>query len=145
MAKPLATIGQRILAWIIDLIIISIVSGILGGLGFGALAFGGIIANPAAVLFGLGTVFVLIVVTIIYTLFLEGYWKGQTIGKKVINIRVVDEKSGKPETFSQSFVRNILRIIDNQLVGLVAFILIIATKRRQRIGDMLAHTVVVKE
>lgn len=144
-SKQLASIGQRVLAWIIDLIIIGIIAGILGALGIGSMALGAMMFNPTAMFFGAGMIITLIGVAIFYTLFLEGYWQGQTVGKRAMHIRVVDEKTYKPETMGQAVVRNLLRIIDNQILGLVALVLIAATPRRQRIGDMLAKTVVVQE
>jgi len=160
MKKPLASTLERVAAWIIDVIIIVLVIGVLVAVGVAPWFYGGtgggmmrggmmgrgfVPENPLAFVFSAGVLFVTVVIAIIYTLFLEGFWKGQTIGKKVLRIRVVNEKTGKPETVTQSFIRNILRIIDNQLLGLVALVLIIFTKRKQRVGDLLAHTVVVKE
>ena len=143
--KKLASASQRVFAWIVDMIVIVVIAAVLGGLGFGSLALGNILLNPGALAFGVGSVFLLIAVIVVYTLFLEGMWQGQTLGKKALNIRVVDRKSGKPETVLQSFIRNILRIIDNQLLGLVALILVVTTKDKQRIGDMLAKTIVIQE
>ncbi|MBS3055277.1 MAG: RDD family protein [Candidatus Aenigmarchaeota archaeon] len=144
MKKPLATLGQRILAWIVDLIIIGIIAGILGGLAFGSIFLGALTANPFAAVFGVTTLLVMFIVIFGYTIYFEGTRQGQTVGKMVMKIRVVDDKTRKYITMEQSVIRNILRIIDNQVIGLVGVILIAVTEKKQRLGDILAKTVVVK-
>lgn len=145
MKKKLATVWQRVVAWIIDIIIIGIISAILGVLAFGSFFLSGMTANPFMAMFGVTTLVVMFLVIFGYTIYFEGTQKGQTPGKRAIGIRVVDEKSGKNITLEQAVIRNILRIIDNQIIGLVAFILIVVTEKRQRIGDMLAKTIVVQD
>jgi len=143
--KQLATVGQRVLAWIVDLVIIGIIIAVLAGLGIAGIGLGAMMLDPSAFLFGISTIIVLIGVAIFYGLFFEGYWHGQTVGKRAMHIRVVDEKTYKPESMGQAVIRNLLRIIDNQIIGLVALVLIAVTPRKQRIGDMLAKTIVVQE
>lgn len=144
MKKKLATLGQRIVAWIVDLIIIGIIAAVLGGLAFGSIFLGGLAANPFAAVFGVTALVVMFVVIFGYTIYFEGARQGQTVGKMVMKIRVVDEKTGKFITMEQALIRNILRIIDNQVIGLIAVILIAVTEKKQRLGDILAKTVVVK-
>ena len=78
-----------------------------------------------------------------YYFLLEGF-AGQTIGKRALGIVVVKE-DGSPCTFLSSFARNLLRVVDAMpglyLVGLVSMVL---SKRKQRIGDHVAGTVVVR-
>ncbi|HEU5243289.1 MAG TPA: RDD family protein [Gaiellaceae bacterium] len=70
---------------------------------------------------------------------------GQTPGKRMNGLRVVRE-SGAPVTFGTSAVRNVIRIIDllpgTYLVGITA---ILVTRRNQRIGDLAAGTLVIRE
>jgi uncharacterized RDD family membrane protein YckC len=70
---------------------------------------------------------------------------GQTPGKRRNGLRVVRE-SGAPVTFATSAVRNVLRLVDivpgTYLVGIAS---ILATRRNQRLGDLAAGTVVVRE
>jgi uncharacterized RDD family membrane protein YckC len=70
---------------------------------------------------------------------------GRTPGKVLNGLRVVRE-SGAPVTFATSAVRNVLRIVDiipgNYLVGMTS---ILVTKRNQRLGDLAAGTLVVRE
>jgi uncharacterized RDD family membrane protein YckC len=73
---------------------------------------------------------------------LEGS-KGQTVGKMVMKIKVVRADGGRIDMI-QAFTRTILRIIDGLLVYLIGAILIWKSDRKQRLGDSIAKTVVVK-
>ncbi|HEX3687346.1 MAG TPA: RDD family protein [Gaiellaceae bacterium] len=70
---------------------------------------------------------------------------GRTPGKAANGLRVVRE-SGAPVTFGPSAVRNVIRIIDllpgTYLVGITS---ILVTKRNQRVGDLAAGTLVIRE
>ena len=70
---------------------------------------------------------------------------GRTPGKAMNGLRVVRE-SGAPVTFGTSAVRNVIRIIDilpgTYLVGMVS---IVITRRNQRVGDLAAGTLVIRE
>jgi len=81
----------------------------------------------------------------LYKLLLEAFWNGQTVGKRVAGIRVV-QANGLPVTFAAVVVRNLLRIIDF-LPGyyVVGAICALATQKRQRLGDMAAGCIVVRE
>jgi uncharacterized RDD family membrane protein YckC len=80
-----------------------------------------------------------------YDIAFEVLNSGRTPGKRLNGLRVVRE-TGAPVTFTTSAVRNILRVIDilpgTYLVGIAA---ILATRRNQRLGDLLAGTLVVRE
>jgi len=76
---------------------------------------------------------------------LEWRWNGQTLGKRLLHLRVMDE-SGLPLRFSQVVVRNLLRAVDVLPVaylvgGVAAFI----SRKSQRLGDVAAATIVVHE
>ena len=83
-----------------------------------------------------------------YFIVLEWYWHGQTIGKKAFGIKVVDIQ-GYPLRFSQVFMRNILRIVDNAPILMMAGsyflggIVMLCSRRYQRLGDMGAGTIVI--
>jgi uncharacterized RDD family membrane protein YckC len=81
-----------------------------------------------------------------YFALFETFWAGQTPGKRLLKLRVLRE-DGRPVTFWEAMVRNLLRIFDIQpfvfySIGLVS---IFITPRDQRIGDLFAGTVVVRE
>jgi uncharacterized RDD family membrane protein YckC len=81
-----------------------------------------------------------------YFAFFEWIWSGQTPGKRWLKLRVIRE-DGRPITFWEASVRNLLRSFDMMpfpfySVGLIS---VFSTNRDQRIGDMVAGTVVVRE
>jgi uncharacterized RDD family membrane protein YckC len=87
-----------------------------------------------------------------YFIFFEWLWNGQTPGKRWLKLRVIRE-DGRPITFWEAAVRNIMRIFDMQLmmpVPIVGFysiglIAVFISSKDQRLGDMLAGSVVVRE
>ena len=80
----------------------------------------------------------------LYFILLE-HLTGQTIGKKIMKIAVINQHGKKP-TIKQAVIRNILRIIDSlPIFYILGVLLILLTKQKQRLGDIIAHTIVVKE
>jgi uncharacterized RDD family membrane protein YckC len=81
-----------------------------------------------------------------YFAFFEWLWSGQTPGKRWLKLRVIRE-DGRPITFWEASVRNLLRSFDMMpapfySIGLIS---VFSTTRDQRVGDMVAGTVVVRE
>jgi uncharacterized RDD family membrane protein YckC len=74
-----------------------------------------------------------------YFLFSDSFGSGQSLGKRLLHIAVIDEKTGKYCTIGKSFVRN-LSLVCLWLLDL----LLIFRKERQRLGDIVARTMVVK-
>jgi uncharacterized RDD family membrane protein YckC len=73
-----------------------------------------------------------------YYLFADGFEDGQSYGKRWIGMRVVDSQTGKPCTFGQSFLRNLV------LTALGPFDWIfIFGENHQRLGDKAAGTIVI--
>lgn len=79
-----------------------------------------------------------------YFIFCEMIMNGQSIGKRVLHLRVVQD-GGFPLTFRGSLVRNLLRFVDvlptTYLTGLVA---IVCSSEVKRLGDLAAGTVVIR-
>jgi uncharacterized RDD family membrane protein YckC len=69
---------------------------------------------------------------------------GATIGKYLTNLRVVRDRDGGPIGWGPAIVRNLLRIIDGIVLYLIGFIVVFATNKHQRIGDLVAGTIVVR-
>jgi len=92
------------------------------------------------------------VITIGYFLFSQGYgiatewfWRGQSLGKRVMRLRVVDAR-GLRLTFAQVALRNLLRFVDGlPLFYLVGGVTSLLNHRAQRLGDLAADTLVVWE
>jgi uncharacterized RDD family membrane protein YckC len=83
-------------------------------------------------------------VTIGFGIMLEWRWRGQTIGKRMLRLRVVDAE-GMRLTFSQIVIRNLLRFVD-LLPGLYLLggATALFTRKAQRLGDFAANTVVIR-
>jgi uncharacterized RDD family membrane protein YckC len=78
-----------------------------------------------------------------YYLLLEGL-VGQTLGKLAVGIKVIAEATGQAPGIAAAAVRTLLRIVDGLLGYTVAFITVLVSPKRQRLGDMAAHTLVVR-
>lgn len=134
-----ASVGDRILAYLIDsLIIIAwLIMFIFIGVGLGINSRSN--GAPFVVLFVIG-----FLPLMFYNLVSELLMNGQTIGKKAMSIRVVMVDGSQP-TVGAYLIRWIMRLIDIQLMsGVVAIIAIASNNRGQRLGDMAANTTVVK-
>lgn len=126
-------IGIRFISLLIDTIILGLLIGAIGSiLGFN------VFAQRADWGFGL----VSFLIFLAYFTYLEGS-RGQTIGKMVTKIKVVREDGGTID-MSQAFTRTILRMIDGLVAYLIGAILIWRSNKKQRLGDRIAKTVVVK-
>ncbi|MDR1779823.1 MAG: RDD family protein [Tannerella sp.] len=79
-----------------------------------------------------------------YSLLWEYFNRGQTPGKKLLGIRVV-MKDGSAPSFGAYLMRWMLLLVDVHLSYCIGVISILLTKDRQRIGDLAAHTLVIKE
>jgi uncharacterized RDD family membrane protein YckC len=79
----------------------------------------------------------------IYSLTLESIFEGQTIGKKLVRIKVV-KIDGYQAGFGDYLMRWFFRLIDITLLyGIVAIVSVVSSKKAQRLGDMVAGTAVI--
>jgi uncharacterized RDD family membrane protein YckC len=127
---------SRFLAWAVDLACVGVAMIALGTLLAGLQWINADLMRAASVL-------AYFVLSIGYGIVLEWYWRGQTIGKRVLRLRVIDAEGLRLQS-SQVVVRNLLRFID----ALPAFYLVgglacLMSRRAQRLGDFAANTVVV--
>lgn len=129
----LASFGQRFGAFILDLIFLTVISLILS-------AFREAFNTD----FGNGFLLLLIVlVSSFYSLISEVLGKGQTLGKKILGIKVI-KTNGKEMEFYDYFSRWSLRLIDIYLsFGMVATLMVISGKKSQRLGDVLGNTCLI--
>jgi uncharacterized RDD family membrane protein YckC len=128
---------SRFLAWLVDAAIVSALSQ-AAGMIFGFL---GLLSRDLAMA---ATVLAYFAIGIGYAIALEWLWRGQTLGKRLLRLRVMDEQ-GLKLTFSQIVVRNLLRVVDG-LPGLylVGGLACLVSRRAQRLGDFAANTIVVR-
>jgi len=128
--------GKRILAIIVDGLLIGTPVGLLSML-FGA--NGADNGNVSAPLVTLSTL-----IFFVYFIVMEGYL-GQTVGKMLFGIKVVREDTGEIPGLGAATIRTLLRLIDGLFGYLVGFIAVLASSKRQRLGDMAARTLVVRK
>ena len=77
-----------------------------------------------------------------YFIFFESLMNGQTIGKRILGLRVIQE-NGEPASFFQILIRGFLRSsVDMMYVGIF---IILFSKKHKRLGDMAAGTIVINE
>jgi uncharacterized RDD family membrane protein YckC len=73
---------------------------------------------------------------------MEGYL-GQTVGEMLVGIKVVREGSGEVPGLKAAKIRTVFRLVDGLASYVVALASVLVTPKRQRLGDMAAHTLVV--
>ena len=142
---PLAGIGSRFIAILVDYLIWGAAFSLLIALAaiviLAVHVFGEVSANWAV------GIFVLIVFLLQWGYFalFEAFGNGRTPGKRVARIRVIHQ-SGRGIGFLESLARNLVRFVDYMpgfyAVGVVA---IFVSRRHQRLGDMVAGTLVVRD
>jgi len=130
---PLAGPVARMLALLVDLAVGSLLAELLEKL-----------VAPVLTLTDATKAALAILLLVIYTAAAEWMWRGQTVGKRLFGLRVVDARGLRLEP-SQVIVRNLIRFIDGlpalYLVGGIACFL---HRHRRRLGDVAAGTVVVR-
>ena len=134
--QKIAGIGDRVLAFLIDLFIL-VVYGIISTISMSSL------------LGDRGETYMIYMViglpVFLYFLLWETFYNGQTPGKSIMKIRVVQLDGSRPR-FSQYLIRWLLRTIDISLgSGSIAVVSILMSGKGQRLGDMAAKTTVISE
>jgi uncharacterized RDD family membrane protein YckC len=128
-------VGLRFVAVLIDSIIFFILGYLIAALTGGTTA-GGFTLEGAPF-------FIFTLICFLYYILMEAFMGG-TPGKLVIGLRVRME-DGSPLSLGSSVIRNLLRIIDGLFFYLVGAIFVWTSPSKQRLGDRLAKTVVVKK
>ncbi|MCS3530937.1 RDD family protein [Chryseobacterium sp. JUb7] len=137
----IAGVGERMLAFIIDLLI-----KVAYGVSIFYIFFN--FFNLGYVLNGLdqwsvGAVYIILLLpVVIYPVVLESLMEGQTPGKKVMKIRVV-KIDGYQAGFGDYLIRWFFRLIDTSFAGVIGLISMIVSKNNQRLGDIASGTAVI--
>ncbi len=134
----LAGFGPRFLAYLLD--------GLLWALVFFFIvASSWLIKFPSSEQWVTGLVFGgLFLLYALYDLICEVFFNGQSIGKRVMKIKVISLDGARP-TIGQYILRWLFRIVDMSVTsGLGALVSVAASEKKQRIGDMVAGTTVVR-
>ena len=130
---PLASVGDRILAHLLDQII-----KIIYALAIGILLFNMDVKNEWVWILIMG------IPWLFYSVLFEIFMNGQTPGKRTMNIQVI-RLNGTPATMGDYILRWVFALIDfGILSGAIAVIIIAAGGKGQRLGDLVAGTSVVK-
>jgi uncharacterized RDD family membrane protein YckC len=143
-AAPLAPLWARAAAHLLDGVLFLVPTFWLAGYAYGSY-FGGLTESgfnlnglPALVVMGATAL-----AFFVYLTFFEGAG-GATPGKLILSLRVRSVEGARCG-FGRALVRNLLRLVDGIGVYLVALVATLVTKRKQRVGDLAAHTVVTRE
>jgi len=131
-----ASIGERLIALVIDYIL-------LGFYVFSTLALFSRIHLPSdfTMLFFLAIVYLPV---LFYAFLCEMFNQGQSLGKRLMNIRVVKADGSTPGIGSY-LLRWLLFPIDGPVTGGLGLLVVLLTKNSQRMGDLAAGTMVIKE
>ncbi|MBU8899437.1 RDD family protein [Corallococcus sp. H22C18031201] len=145
LTLPVAGIGYRCLAWLVDasllfavwvalyFIVTLLLADVLGALQA--------LSGVGQTLLALG----LFATQWLYWTLAEVFFHGQTVGKRVLGIRVV-RVDGSPVGVFESAVRNICRVLDFlPVLYATGCITMLLTRQHRRLGDLLAGTVLVRE
>jgi uncharacterized RDD family membrane protein YckC len=157
LAFALASIGNRFLAVAIDhfiqylsIILIAWIFLFLAGTSVGE---AGTTADKVLSEMPKWTIAIMIIILFLvftgYFIFFEWLWDGQTPGKRLLKLRVIRD-DGRPITMWEAIARNLLRVFDAAPgfflpIYSIGLIVIFLSNRDQRVGDMFAGTVVIRE
>ena len=142
---PLAGIGSRFIALLIDTLIwaagLIVLALVLWAFRPALQAFSSLSYQWTVAIF---TLSIFLLNWGYFTLF-EAFWQGRTPGKRIARIRVI-QRSGRAIGIFESMARNFIRYVDQipffYAVGVVA---VFATRQHQRLGDLAAGTLVVRD
>lgn len=133
----LAGLGSRFLAWLVD-------AGLIALFGLMGVATAAVLDIGRE---GLGTALALLWIFALqwgYFLAFEWLWTGQTPGKRVVGIRVIQDK-GMAVSFVQAAVRNFVRVVDAlPAFYALGFAAAAVSRHHRRLGDLAAGTLVVQ-
>jgi uncharacterized RDD family membrane protein YckC len=133
-------LGSRFLARSLDLLVQF--GALLGLLFVAAAADRGGGGSTALVIVYLFAVFAIIFV---YPAAMETLWRGRTLGKAALGLRVVT-REGAPIRFRHAAIRSALFVVDGLLLGpSVGVLALLISRDNQRVGDIVAGTLVVRE
>ncbi|MFN0110114.1 MAG: RDD family protein [Blastocatellia bacterium] len=149
----LATMGNRFIACAIDHVIQIVAIVLTGFLAFKLSVSVREVGDKVVNGFSQGSLWIIALAILVgfallfgYFVFFETIWSGQTPGKRLLKLRVI-QQDGRPITFFSALSRNMLRLMDMQPFGFysIGIVSVFASEQAKRLGDFVANTVVVKE
>jgi uncharacterized RDD family membrane protein YckC len=139
---PTASPGVRVLARLLDVLVtLGLLYGLFFLLAIAAIGLGG----PGATALVIFSTFGFFAAVLGYPVLMESMWKGRTVGKAALGLRVV-RVDGGPIGFRHAAVRGGLGLIEVwATLGSVGFLAMLLSGRDRRLGDMAAGTLVLRE
>lgn len=135
---PLAGPGSRLLALMVDMFVISALGSVVGT----TIGVVGVVSSDLSAALVTITYFLL---ALLYGMVTEWAWRGQTVGKRILRLHVIDASGGRLQP-SQIIMRNLIRPVDMlPLFYLVGVVVSLLNDRFQRLGDLAAGTVVIRK
>jgi uncharacterized RDD family membrane protein YckC len=133
--------GRRVVQYLIDSFLVSLIPSLV------SIPFDRSDSTFMHVMGGITFFIIFVVIGFLYWVWFTHREHGQTLGMKLLGLRVIS-KGGGPANMMQLFIRWVCLILDAipytwPLTGLVGFIVILCSRNRQRIGDHLARTLVI--
>jgi uncharacterized RDD family membrane protein YckC len=133
--------GRRVVQYLIDSFLVGLIPALV------SIPFDASDSTVLHVVGGIVAFVIFVVIGLMYWVIFTHRQNGQTLGMKLLGLRVIS-KGGGPANMAQLFIRWICLIVDAipytwPFTGLVGFIVILCSRDRQRIGDHLARTLVV--
>jgi uncharacterized RDD family membrane protein YckC len=133
--------GRRVVQYLIDSFLVGIIPALV------SIPFDQSNSTVIHVIGGIVAFAVFVLIGFLYWVILTHMWNGQTLGMKLLRLRVIS-KGGGPANMAQLAIRWICLILDAipytwPFTGLLGFIVILCSRDRQRIGDHLARTLVI--
>ena len=135
-----ARLASRTVAFVLDLLI-EFLALFLLSVAYGALGFH-LDSDLAATL----SFLVFFACFLGYPILCETLWRGRTLGKAAMGLRVVRDDGG-PAPFTSIVIREVEGLVIDKilLLGLIGIITMLSSERAKRLGDMLAGTIVITE
>jgi uncharacterized RDD family membrane protein YckC len=135
--------GRRVVQYLIDAFLVSLIPSLI------SIPFDRSDSTVVHVLGGIVSFCVFVLIGFLYWVIFTRRQNGQTLGMKLLGLRVIS-KGGGPANIAQLSIRWVCLIVDAipytwPLTGLVGFIVILCSKNRQRVGDHMARTLVIRD
>ena len=137
-----ASVGERMYASLLDLLIKVAYIIVIGYVFFYLLGIWDVV-DSMDMWSGIAVKIFFFFPVMIYSVTLESIFEGQTIGKKLLKIKVV-KIDGYQASFGDYLIRWLFRIVENNMLGgLIGLVAMIVNSKTQRMGDMAAGTAVI--
>ena len=135
--------GRRVVQYLIDAFLVSLIPSLV------SIPFDRSNSTVVHVIGGIVSFCVFVLIGFLYWVVFTRKQNGQTLGMKLLGLRVIS-KGGGPANMAQLSIRWVCLIIDAipytwPLTGLVGFIVILCSRNRQRVGDHMARTLVIRD